>query len=173
MLDARRDPQTVTPAGDRLREPIDGVVVRPAVTHVDRRGTLVEIFNPEWDLDDEPLRYVYQASIRPGMVKGWVMHRIQTDRIFPTFGTCRIVLFDGREESPTHGRLEELYVGELNRATVVIPPGIWHAVQNVGVSEAAFVNAPSHPYRHEQPDKYRLPLENDLIPFTFEPSLGG
>ena len=93
----------MTPGGERLRDAIDGVVLRSAVTHPDARGTLVEIFNPDWNLDAEPLRYVYQATIRPGQTKGWVQHRIQTDRLFVSFGTCRIVLFDGREDSPTHG----------------------------------------------------------------------
>ena len=41
----------------------------------------------------------------------------------------------------------------------------WHAVQNVGHEEAAFINMPSQPYRHDDPDKYRLPLENDVIPY--------
>jgi dTDP-4-dehydrorhamnose 3,5-epimerase len=48
---------------------------------------------------------------------------------------------------------------------VSIPAGVWHAVQNVGHDEAAFINMPSQPYRHDDPDKYRLPLENDVIPY--------
>lgn len=167
MLGSKQDEPTVTPEGERLREGIDGVVLRRAITHVDGRGTLVEVFNPEWSLDAEPLRYVYQASIRPGQVKGWVLHRLQTDRLFFSFGTCRIVLFDGRDHSPTHDRLEELFAGEDNRTLVTIPPGVWHAVQNVGNRDAVFINSPSRAYDHEGPDKYRLPLENDVIPFSF------
>ena len=154
MIEARRDDQTVTPAGERLRVAIDGVVLRVAVTHVDDRGSLVEIFNPDWGLDDEALRYVYQSTIRPGKIKGWIVHHIQTDRLLVTFGTCRIVLFDGRDGSPTRHRLEELFVGEQNRTLVTIPPGVWHAVQNVSDREAVFINSPSRAYDHEQPDKY-------------------
>ena len=47
----------------------------------------------------------------------------------------------------------------------------WHAVQNVGHEEAAFINMPSQPYRHDDPDKYRLPLENDVIPVPADASL--
>ena len=64
------------------------------------------------------------------------------------------------------GRLEELYLGEHNRSLVTIPPGVWHAVQNVSDREAVFINSPSHAYNHEAPDKYRLPLRNDVIPFS-------
>jgi dTDP-4-dehydrorhamnose 3,5-epimerase len=42
---------------------------------------------------------------------------------------------------------------------------VYHVVQNVGVDEAAFVNLPSEPYLHDDPDKYRLPRENDVIPY--------
>jgi dTDP-4-dehydrorhamnose 3,5-epimerase len=46
-----------------------------------------------------------------------------------------------------------------------IPAGVYHAVQNVGDREAAFVNLPSQPYQHDDPDKYRLPIDNDVIPY--------
>jgi dTDP-4-dehydrorhamnose 3,5-epimerase len=46
-----------------------------------------------------------------------------------------------------------------------VPKGVSHAVQNVSDQEGMFVNLPSQPYRHDDPDKYRLPLENDVIPY--------
>jgi dTDP-4-dehydrorhamnose 3,5-epimerase len=30
------------------------------------------------------------------------------------------------------------------------------------------MNLPTRPYNHEDPDKYRLPLKNDYIPFSFD-----
>ena len=35
------------------------------------------------------------------------------------------------------------------------------------ISFGVFFNLPSRPYRHADPDKYRLPLKNDVIPFDF------
>lgn len=49
---------------------------------------------------------------------------------------------------------------------------MYHAIQNIGRDEAFFVNMPTEPYNHEDPDKYRLPLKNDLIPFAFEDDAG-
>ncbi len=63
-------------------------------------------------------------------------------------------------------------ITERNRALVVIPRFVFHARQNVGETEAAFVNMPSRPYDHANPDKYRLPLKNDLIPFSFDDGEG-
>src|SRR4051794_34067185 len=79
---AVKDVQTVTHDGKPTTRLIDGVVIRPAVTHPDERGTLCEIFNPAWGVHASPLVYVYQFTIRPGMVKGWHVHHLHDDRIF-------------------------------------------------------------------------------------------
>jgi dTDP-4-dehydrorhamnose 3,5-epimerase len=168
-----QDRQTVTRAGERIGATIAGVVVRPAVTHPDDRGELCEIFNPAWGVLDAPLVYVYQTMVRPHKVKGWVVHHLQDDRLFVSLGTLRIVLYDAREDSPTRGALQEVCVGERNRALVVIPRGVFHAVQNVGETDAYFVNLPTRAYDHENPDKYRLPLDTDCIPYRFAERLGG
>jgi dTDP-4-dehydrorhamnose 3,5-epimerase len=77
----------------------------------------------------------------------------------------RIVLYDARSDSPTRGCVNVFHLGSHDRALLSIPAGVWHAVQNVGPHEAAFVNLPSRPYEHDDPDKYRLPLDNDVIPY--------
>jgi len=165
--DARKFEQTVTPKGERVDRLIDGVVIREAVTHPDERGTLTEVFNPAWDLSDEPLVYVYQVTIRPGQVKGFVLHRTYSDRLFFSLGTVKIVLYDDREDSPTRGMLNELHFSDHNRSNLVIPPGVWHAAQNVGSTDALFVNCPTKPYNHEDPDKWALPKDNDVVPYSF------
>ena len=159
--------QTVTREGEGVDSLIDGVVVRNAVTHPDERGTVCEIYNPAWGLSDEPLVYVYQITIRPGQVKGFVLHRTHSDRLFFSFGTAKVVLYDDREGSPTRGMLNELHFGEHNRAHLVIPPCVWHAVKNVGSTDAVFVNCPTKPYNREDPDKWALPRDSDQIPYSF------
>jgi dTDP-4-dehydrorhamnose 3,5-epimerase len=110
---------------------------------------------------------VYQTTIRPGQVKGWVLHLAQDDRLFFSFGDVRVVLFDARTDSPTFERLNVHYFGESNRALLRIPRGVYHAIQNVGERDVVFVNCPTAPYRHEEPDKYRLPLDTERIPYRF------
>jgi dTDP-4-dehydrorhamnose 3,5-epimerase len=151
---------------------IDGVVVRLATTLPDERGELCEIFNPAWTVSDAPLVHVYQAIVRPGKVKGWVVHYEQDDRLFISLGTVKIVLFDGREGSPTYRQIDEIVLGERNRGLVIVPRGVFHAIQNVGQSDALFLNLPTKPYNHASPDKYRLPLDTDQIPYRFEARLG-
>lgn len=92
---------------------------------------------------------------------GW---RLQNHRLFAYEGVLRIVLYDARTDSASFGRLNVFHLGEHDRALLGIPAGVYHAVQNVGDHEGAFINLPSQPYLHEDPDKYRVPLENDVIP---------
>jgi dTDP-4-dehydrorhamnose 3,5-epimerase len=162
---AHKDEATVTAEGESLQERIDGVELRRSPTHADERGTLTEIYDVRWQFSDDPLVYVYRVTVAPGRVKGWVLHERQTDRIFPYGGTVKIALYDARTDSPTHGRVNVFHLGTHDRALLAIPPGVWHAVKNVGTDEAAFVNLPSHPYDHADPDKHRLPLDNDVIPY--------
>src|SRR5262249_22460893 len=158
--------------GERLERLIDGLIVRPARPQEDKRGEIVEIFDPAWGIQPDPLVYVYASSIRPGAIKGWIVHRHQDDRIFHAAGVVRWAFFDDREGSPTHGLVNVLTFSERTRSLIVIPRGVYHAVENIGQTDAFFVNMPTVPYNHADPDKHRLPIKNDRIPFAFDDGRG-
>lgn len=168
----KKDVQTVTPAGDPVQPLIHGVVIRPAVTQTDDRGTLCEIFNPSWGVHPAPLTYVYQFTIRPGRIKGWHAHHLHDDRIFISQGTLRVVLYDDRPDSPTYRMVNEIYRTEHHRTVMVIPAYVYHAHQNIGATDALLISMPTRLYDHADPDVYRLPVENDYIPYRFENRLG-
>lgn len=168
MRQPLRDAQTVTPDGRVTRDLLDGVVVRMATTLADERGELCEVYNPAWGLSGEPLVYAYQVVVRPQKIKGWAVHYEQDDRMFVSLGVLKIVLYDGRAGSPTAGHVNELVLGERNRGLVIVPRGVFHAVQNVGTTDAVFINLPTRPYDHAAPDKYRLPPDTDQIPYRFQ-----
>jgi dTDP-4-dehydrorhamnose 3,5-epimerase len=167
-IEARKDAPTVTPEGDSLEPLIEGVVVRRLRTIEDRRGEITEVYRPSWGVHPDPLVYVYQSTLRAGAIKGWVVHEQQDDRLFLNMGVVRWVLYDPRPGSPTRGRLNQLVFSDRNRVLLIIPRGVYHAVQNIGTTEALFLNMPTRPYHHSDPDKFRLPLKNDLIPFDFD-----
>jgi dTDP-4-dehydrorhamnose 3,5-epimerase len=168
----QKSPQTVKANGDRVAPYIHGVRVHQQVTQQDERGSVTELYSPLWNFDDIPLVFIYTVMVRPGKVKGWAVHYEQVDRYFFYDGSLKLVLYDNRPDSATHGMINELYFSEANRSVVLVPPHIYHAVQNVGSTNGLMINFPSHPYRHEDPDKYTLPLENDVIPYRFETGLG-
>ena len=168
-IDLVPDEQTVAPDGTRLEALIDGVRVRRAVTQTDERGSLTEMYDPRWGFTEEPLVYVYTATIRPGRVKGWIVHRLSDDRLFLAMGTgvAKVVLYDARSGSPTEGAINELFFDAHSRGLLRIPIGVVHAIQNLGTEDLNFVNMPTRPYDHGAPDKQRLPLDTDRVPYRF------
>src|SRR5262245_61859151 len=140
---AKKDVQTVTTDGESVAPMIDGVTIRPARTLPDDRGTICEVYNPAWGIDEEALVYVYQVTIRPNKIKGWVVHFEHDDRLFISQGTLKIVLYDDRVDSPTYRMVNECYLSEHNRGLIRIPRGVFHALQNVGDNDALFINMPT------------------------------
>jgi dTDP-4-dehydrorhamnose 3,5-epimerase len=163
----KKDRQTVTETGERIAPVIHGMVMRRLTTLEDGRGEIIELFDPKWGFHPDPLVFVYSASVRPKAIKGWIVHKNQDDRIATLSGVLHWVFFDNREDSPTYKMLNQFTFSEKNRMLFTIPRGVFHAVQNIGTTDAYFVNMPNRAYEHADPDKYRLPLKNDLIPFDF------
>jgi dTDP-4-dehydrorhamnose 3,5-epimerase len=169
---AVKDPQIVTSDWQKVEQGIDGVVVRE-VLHVPRdHGVITETFRPEWDPTGMPIVHVYQSRLFPGAIGAWSCHTKSIDRLFVNQGHLKAVLFDGREESPTFGRVVELHVGDARPAFVVLPTGIWHGLQNLGSSDALVLNYPTHAYDYEDPDHWRLPWDTEQIPYTWHVSGG-
>jgi dTDP-4-dehydrorhamnose 3,5-epimerase len=94
-------------------------------------GTLTEIFRLDWGLDPGAVQQVFQVTLVPGALSAWHTHQLTTDRLFITHGQIKIVLFDGREDSPTRGHVNEFRFGIARPAPVVVPPRVWHGVQNI------------------------------------------
>jgi len=167
-----RDKQTVTVDGKPVQPLIAGVVIQSQVTHVDDRGTLCEIYSPYRAPHEAPLVYVYQFTIRPGKIKGWHVHHLHDDRIFISQGHVKVVLYDGRRDSPTYGMINEIYRTDLDRTIMVIPAFVFHAHENVGQTDALFISMPTRPYQHAEPDVHRLPIDTDQIPYRFQQRRG-
>jgi dTDP-4-dehydrorhamnose 3,5-epimerase len=167
-----KDPPLVTSAGKPLTLLPQGVTFRRAITHPDARGSVCEMFDPRWQWHPDPLVFVYMFTLRPGMVKGWGLHKLHEDRYFVISGEMEIVMFDARADSPTYQLVSSIVLSEYNRGLVNVPAGIWHANRNLGNRDAVVVNFPTKPYEHDNPDKYRLPLDTDQIPYKFENARG-
>jgi dTDP-4-dehydrorhamnose 3,5-epimerase len=168
-----RDVQTVTPDGARLAPRPEGVVLRDLVTHTDERGTVCELYDLRWGAHPDPLVFAYTFTIRPGAAKGWAMHYEHEDRYAFLEGELEVVLYDAREDSSTPGLETRLFLSGRRRQLLVIPRGVWHAERNVGQDDVVVVNFPSLAYDHENPDKYRLPLDTDELPVELGPGWHG
>ena len=164
---AARDRQTVTSDGRSVRKLTEGVSVRQIPTQVDDRGSVFELYDPRWELHPEPIVFAYCFTLRPARVKGWALHKEHEDRYVLLQGQLKLVLFDPRPHSSTYGEVCEIWLTEYDRKVVSIPRFVWHADHNVGSTDVVAVNFPTTPYDHSNPDKYRLPVDTDLIPYQF------
>lgn len=150
--------------GTSVAATIEGVKVRASPLHVDHRGSVFEIFEGEGDYWESPVVYAYQFSVRPGLVKGWGLHEHKLDRYTIISGEVLVALYDTRPDSPTHGVLQKIVMGDRGARNVTIPTHVWHLNLNLGLDEARLINFPTEVYHHEAPDRLLLPWDTDEIP---------
>ena len=166
LPDAKKDPQIITSSWDKLRELIDGVQIHEVRPVPGDRGVLTEILRVEWD-PENPVGQVFQVRLFPGQLAAWHCHQGAVDRLSVISGHAKIVLYDGREGSPTHGAVNEFHMGQSRPGLLVIPPEVWHGVKCLGATDAVLINCPSDAYCYEDPDHWRLPEDSPHIPYTW------
>ncbi len=148
--------------------PILGVKVRSLQVIPDERGRLFEVLradDPEWF---QKFGQAYITTTYPGVVKAWHLHRHQEDYFTCLRGMIKLVIHDLREDSPTRGQTDEIFMGEHQMSLVVVPRGTWHGWKSIAEHEAMILNLVTEPYNHQAPDEERLPPhDNGLIPYDW------
>jgi dTDP-4-dehydrorhamnose 3,5-epimerase len=172
LIHPTKDEATVNSAGEPFAPLPEGVTFRHAPTHIDDRGSVCEVFDPRWQWHPDPLVFVYMFTLRPGKIKGWGLHKLHEDRYFVLVGEMQVMMYDVRPDSSTRNTISTVVLSEYDRRLMNIPAGIWYANRNIGNKDAVIVNFPTQPYNHADPDKYRLPLDTDQIPYKLENNLG-
>ena len=166
--DAEHAPSSIRP-NERIRKVnIEGVVLNPTAIVGDDRGIILELIDLDQPYWSEGAPYVYMGTCRSHRAKGWGMHKTHADRYMVLSGEMLLVLFDAREDSPSTGVVQEFFLTRDGLNQLTIPPGVWHAHYNPADYDLIFANAPTVAYNHDDPDKWRLPLYNDVIPYRFK-----
>jgi dTDP-4-dehydrorhamnose 3,5-epimerase len=132
----------------------------------DERGRLMEILRCDDDIFTK-FGQVYMTTARPGVVKAWHWHRLQTDHFACIQGTMKLVLYDARPDSPTKGEIDKFIVGDDSRLLVSIPPLVYHGFQCISDVEAIVINIPTEPYNRHEPDENRLPENDPSVPYQW------
>ena len=145
---------------------IDGVRVKQLRVIPDERGRLMEILRSD---DEMFLKFgqLYMTTAHPGVVKGWHYHKKQVDNFAVVKGMIKLVLYDGREGSPTHGEINEFYLGVHNPQLVQIPALVLHGFKSVGAEEAIVLNCPTQTYNYADPDEFRVDPHSNDIPYDW------
>lgn len=169
---AVQDQRTVDDQRRSTAPLLDGMSFHDLIRHDDDRGTVMEIYDPRWGWHEEPLVFCYVFTIRPGVVKGWGLHKLHEDRYCVMSGEMEVVLYDPRPDSSTRGKICKVYLSGTRPRLINVPRFVWHADRNIGTGELVVLNFPTMQYDHSNPDKYRLPLDTDHIPYDFGPVQG-
>jgi len=165
---ATRDAQRIAPDWNELPRPrIAGVERREARPVVTGYGRLVELFRRDWLEAPAEVDQIFASVMNPGAISAWHAHELATDRISVVQGELRLVLYDARPESPTRGLVNEFHLSEWRPALVVIPPQVWHGVQNPGIAPVVLVNAVDRAYAYAAPDHWRVPADCQAVPYRF------
>ncbi len=148
---------------------IDGVVIKELDLFSDERGFLMEVMRfDDASMNAGEIKQAIASYSYPGMVKGWHLHSVQEDHLVCVTGMVKLVLYDYREESPTYGVLNEIFMGERQQRAVFIPPGIFHGTKNIGQEVSVVIGMPSVYYDPDNVDERRLnPTDNDIIPYDW------
>jgi len=140
-----------------FRELLPGTLLRHLRRHDDTRGWLSELFRDDELPEGFRPAMGYISVTRPGVQRGPHEHREQTDGFAFLSGRFKLTLWENRPG--LEFRKVELDVGEENPVFITVPPGVVHAYQNVGDSDAFVLNFPDKLYagwgRSEEVDEIR------------------
>ena len=132
----------------------------------DERGRLMEILRA----DDNLFRgfgQLYMTTAYPGVVKAWHYHKKQWDHFVCVRGMMKVVLYDSRENSPTHGEVDEFFLGEHRPILLQIPPLVFHGFKCISEYEAIVINCPTEVYVYDDPDEFRVDPHKNDIPYDW------
>ena len=122
---------------------IDGLLRVPLRRIPDERGTIMHMLRAD---DPHFLQFgeIYFTTVYEGVVKGWHKHREMTLNYACVSGRIKLVVYDDRPESPTHGTLDEIFLGPDDHSLVLIPPDLWTGFKGMTAPFAIVANCCTH-----------------------------
>lgn len=143
---------------------IEGVVVQQLSIHADDRGAVMHMLRKDGPIFKQ-FGEIYFSKIKKGFIKGWKKHRYMTQNIAVPVGNIRLVLYDDRRQSETHGSVQEFECGEANYLLIHIPPLIWYAFKALGDEYAMIANCTDLP--HNPSESLSIPIDDVRIPYDW------
>ena len=163
-----KDQPLVRADGTLLKRRIHDVQRFERPNIVTKNGVTAEAYRADWGVGAPAIQQILVVNLRAGAISAWHQHHRQWDHIFCVSGGLRLVIFDDRANSPTCGLVDEYLLHPARPQLIVIPPFLWHGLQNMEPArDATFVNAFDRTYQHDDPDEYRLPWNSESIPYRF------
>ena len=151
---------------------IQGVEIKNLKVIKDNRGFLMEMLRCD-DAIFKRFGQVYLSVCNPNIVKGWHYHKKQTDHFVIVKGNAKVVLYDIRENSPTKGEIQEVFMGEDNPILLKIPTFVLHGMTPADNNPIYLINCPTEPYDYKNPDEFRVDFKSKDVPYDWGLEEGG
>ena len=143
---------------------IEGVEIIPLRRIQDERGMVMHMLK-RTDPHFEEFGEIYFSVINPGAIKAWHLHSRMTINYAVVQGNIKLVVFDQRPESKTHGQLQEIYCGQVNYNLVRVPPGVVNGFTAIGGVGAIVANCANIP--HDPTEITRIDPFTPTIPYDW------
>lgn len=143
---------------------IAGVKVTPLKQILDERGKIMHMLRCDAD-GFQGFGEIYFSCIHPGAIKGWHIHEKMTLNYAVPHGNIKFVLYDDRTDSPTHGEIQEIFLGPDNYCLVTVPPMVWNGFKGIGSEMAIVANCSS--ISHDSDEIDRLDPFDPSIPYDW------
>jgi dTDP-4-dehydrorhamnose 3,5-epimerase len=144
-----------------------GVGIYPLRQIVDERGAVLHMLRCDSPLFNK-FGEIYFSVVLPGVVKAWKRHRAMTQHHAVPMGQIRLVLYDDRGQSASHGLLEEYTVGRPDHYSLIrIPPLIWYGFQGLAATPSLVANFTDLP--HDPTEVEHLTKDSPSIPYIWRP----
>ena len=145
---------------------IAGLAISPLREIADERGAVLHMLRSDSE-DFVGFGEIYFSEVRPGVIKGWKLHEVQTQTFAVPTGRMQLVFFDDRESSPTRGAVVVVELGRPDHyRRVSVPPGLWYAFGCLGDSPALLANCANLP--HDPAESRSLALDHPSIPYRWQ-----
>ena len=161
----------LVPASPYRPPTIRDVILRELTPLLDGRGEVTELWSLPW-VEKFGLahpKHVYQSATDFGVIKAWHMHEIHTDQFTVTRGKLQVTLVDVREESPTFGHINTIFMGTLRPRLLKIPPLVMHGWKALSEPEVLVVNLQTETYDPADEFKYQWDC---IDPTVWQPQHG-
>ena len=143
---------------------IDGVQLTPLRQIRDERGKVMHMLRRDSSVFTE-FGEIYFSCTFPDAVKAWHLHKKMTLNYAVISGELKIVLFDERDDSPTKGEIQEVFLSPENYQLITVPPLIWNGFKAIGGNPAIVANCATLP--HDPEEIVRRAPADQSIPYDW------
>ncbi len=114
------------------------------------QGYLFEALRADDKMYDGKFGQVLVSVLYPGVIKGWHLHKKQTEYTTCIKGNIKYIAV--KEKADGTKEVKTFVIGEKNPITIKMVPGVWHGYMPLSNQEAIVMHLADKPYDIKDPD---------------------